>query len=80
MKSGWQCCPDFCIVKDGYALQTGVVSGKIAVELCMEKGREQGIEHCYLWPADDSARKIYLEAGFRTVKVVKAGRAVVDRM
>ena len=29
---------------------------------------------------ETNIRKIYLEAGFRTVKVVKAGRAVVDRM
>jgi len=36
-----------------------------------------GIENCYLWPAGDSAERIYLEAGFRTVAVVKAGRAAI---
>lgn len=41
------------------------------VECC----KKQGMENCYLWPAGDSAEKIYLEAGFRVVKVVKAGRA-----
>lgn len=43
------------------------------VEYC----RAQEIENCYLWPAGDSAQRIYLEAGFRTMSVVKAGRAVI---
>lgn len=43
------------------------------VEYC--KG--QGIKNCYLWPAGDSAERIYLEAGFRVIKVVKAGRAAI---
>lgn len=44
------------------------------VEYC----REQKIENCYLWPAGDSAERIYLEAGFHVVKVVKAGRAALN--
>ena len=41
------------------------------VEFC----KEQGIENCYLWPAGESAKRIYTEAGFCVVRVVKAGRA-----
>lgn len=37
--------------------------------------KEYKIGNCYLWPAGDSAERIYLEAGFRTVAKVKAGRA-----
>lgn len=44
------------------------------VEYC----KEQKMENCYLWPAGDSAEKIYLEAGFRTLAVVKAGRAAIN--
>lgn len=43
------------------------------VECC----RAQGIENCSLWPAGESAERIYEEAGFRTVAVKKAGRAAV---
>lgn len=46
------------------------------VEYCVE----QRIENCYLWPAGDSAQRIYLEAGFRVVKIVKAGRAAMEKM
>ena len=44
------------------------------VEYC--KG--EGIENCYLWPADDGAQRIYAEAGFRVAKVMKAGRAALN--
>ena len=44
------------------------------VECC----KEQGIENCYLWPAGEEAQRIYLEAGFKTVAVKKAGRAAMD--
>ena len=43
------------------------------VEYC----KEQRIENCYLWPAGEEAQRIYLEAGFQTVAVKKAGRAAV---
>ena len=45
------------------------------VECC----KEQGIENCSLWPAGESAEKIYVEAGFRTVAVKKAGRAAPEK-
>lgn len=45
------------------------------VEYC----KEQGIENCYLWPAGEEAQRIYLEAGFRTVAVKKAGRAAIEK-
>ena len=45
------------------------------VEYC----KEQGIEICYLWPAGESAERIYVEAGFRTVAVKKAGRAALEK-
>jgi len=44
------------------------------VEYC----KEQGVENCYLWPAGEEAQRIYLEAGFQTVTVMKAGRAVLE--
>ena len=40
-----------------------------------EHCKVQGIENCSLWPAGESAEKIYVEAGFRTVAVKMAGRA-----
>ena len=39
----------------------------------------QGINDCSLWPAGESAEKIYVEAGFRTVAVKKAGRAAPEK-
>lgn len=44
------------------------------VEYC----RENGIKNCSLWPAGESAERIYLEAGFRTVAEKKAGRAAME--
>lgn len=46
------------------------------VEYC--KVRE--IKNCSLWPAGDSAERIYLEAGFRTAAVKKAGRAAMKKL
>lgn len=46
------------------------------VEYC----KEQNIANCYLWPAGDSAQKIYLEAGFEVIKVIKAGRAAISSL
>ena len=40
--------------------------------------KEKGIKNCSLWPAGESAEKIYAEAGFRTVAVKRAGRAVLE--
>jgi len=50
--------------------------GKTLMNSLMEHCKKEGIENCYLWPADTSAQRIYEEAGFQTVAVVKAGRAV----
>ena len=36
---------------------------------------EYKIENCFLWPAGESAERIYYEAGFRLVEVKTAGRA-----
>lgn len=55
----------------------GMGVGRTLMNTLVEYCREQGFENCYLWPADDSAQRIYLEAGFRVVKVVKAGRATL---
>lgn len=43
------------------------------VEYC----KAQGIKNCSLWPAGESAERIYLEAGFRVVAVKRAGRAAI---
>ena len=45
----------------------------------VEHCKAQGIEHCYLWPADDSAMRMYQQAGFGVAQVVKAGRAAVEK-
>lgn len=49
--------------------------GRALMNALVEYCKEQQIENCYLWPAGESAQRIYLEAGFCVVKVVKAGRA-----
>ena len=45
------------------------------VECC----KEQGIKSCFLWPAGEEAQRIYLEAGFCTAAVKKAGRAAIKK-
>ena len=45
------------------------------VEYC----RTQGIKDCSLWPAGESAERIYEEAGFRVVAEKKAGRAATEK-
>lgn len=45
------------------------------VEYC----KARGIKNCSLWPAGESAEKIYVEAGFRTVAVKKTGRAAPEK-
>lgn len=37
--------------------------------------RENGISNCFLWPADESAERLYFESGFRLVEVKTASRA-----
>lgn len=69
------CRYDYILVSKEYR---GIGVGRALMNALVEYCKEQQIENCYLWPADDSAQRIYLEAGFRTVKVVKAGRAVLE--
>ena len=37
---------------------------------------ERKVKICYLWPDGETAEKIHHEAGFRTIKVRRAGRAI----
>lgn len=50
--------------------------GRSLMHSFTEYCKENGVDICYLWPAGDSAEKIYLEAGFREVETRIAGRAV----
>lgn len=54
--------------------------GRALMNTLVEYCKEQQIENCYLWPAGEEAQRIYLEAGFRTVEVKKAGRAVLEAL
>ena len=66
------CRYDYILVSKEYR---GIGAGRALMNSLVEYCKEQGIENCYLWPAGESAQRIYLEAGFCVVKVVKAGRA-----
>ena len=70
---GGVCRYDYILVSKEYR-RIGV--GRTLMNALVEYCKEQKIENCYLWPAGDSAERIYQEAGFRTVTEVKAGRAV----
>ncbi len=52
--------------------------GRTLMHALVEYCKKEGIENCYLWPAADSAQRIYAEAGFQTVAVKKTGRAVLE--
>lgn len=54
--------------------------GRALMNALVEYCQEQRIENCYLWPAGESAQRIYLEAGFQTVAVKKAGRAALEAL
>lgn len=69
------CRFDYILVSKEHR-KTGV--GRTLMHALVEYCKKEGIENCYLWPADTSAQRIYEEAGFQTVTVVKAGRAVMN--
>lgn len=50
--------------------------GRALIHYFAEYCAQNHIENCYLWPDGETAEKIYQEAGFRTVAVKQAGRAV----
>lgn len=56
----------------------GIGVGRTLMHALVECCKEQNIVNCYLWPADAAAQRIYAEAGFQTVAVVKAGRSAVE--
>lgn len=49
--------------------------GRALIKCCVEYCKVHGIENCFLWPAGDTAERIYYEAGFRFVETKQAGRA-----
>lgn len=40
------------------------------------RGITNHIANCYLWSDGETAKKVYREAGFRTVAIKQAGRVV----
>ncbi len=69
------CRYDYILVSKEYR-RIGVA--RALMNALVEYCKEQGIENCYLWPAGEEAQRIYLEAGFKTVAVKKAGRATME--
>lgn len=49
--------------------------GRALIHCFVEYCRENNIKNCFLWPAGETAEKIYQEAGFRFVETKQAGRA-----
>ena len=70
------CRYDYILVSKEYR-RIGVARALMnaLVEYCKLKN----IENCSLWPAGEAAERIYLEAGFRTVAVKRAGRAALEK-
>lgn len=67
------CRVDYLLVAQN-ARNKGV--GRALIHHFADYCAENHIENCYLWPDGETAEKIYYEAGFRTVAVKQAGRAV----
>lgn len=53
--------------------------GRALIHYFVEYCVQNHIENCYLWPDGETAANIYHEAGFRTVAVKQAGRAVARK-
>ena len=53
--------------------------GRALIHYYVEYCVQNHIENCYLWPDGETAANIYQEAGFRTVAVKQAGRAVARK-
>ena len=69
------CRFDYILVSKEYR-RVGV--GRTLMHALVEYCKKEGIENCYLWPADDGAQRIYAEAGFQIVAVKKTGRAALE--
>lgn len=72
--AGSVCRVDYLLVAPEYR-KMGV--GRSLIACFVEHCRQTGIEACYLWPGDDSAERIYHEAGFRYVETRMADRATL---
>ncbi len=70
------CRYDYILVSKEYR-RIGVA--RALMNALVEYCKLQNIENCSLWPAGESAERIYLEAGFRTAAVKKAGRAAMEK-
>ena len=53
--------------------------GRALIHYFVEYCVQNHIENCYLWPDGETAANIYQEAGFWTVAVKQAGRAVARK-
>lgn len=53
--------------------------GRALIHYFVDYCVQNHIENCYLWPDGETAANIYQEAGFRTVAVKQAGRAVARK-
>lgn len=69
------CRYDYILVSKEYR-RIGVA--RALMNALVEYCKSQNIENCSLWPAGESAERIYLEAGFRTAAVKRAGRAAME--
>ncbi len=67
------CRVDYLLVSKEYR-NIGV--GRALIHAFVEYWKDKSVTDCYLWPDGETAEKIYSEAGFRTVEVKQAGRAV----
>lgn len=53
----------------------GIGVGRALINSFVEYCKVNQIENCFLWPAGETAEKIFYEAGFRHVDTKQAGRA-----
>ncbi len=49
--------------------------GRALMSSLVDDCRDNQIENCFLWTDEDTAEKIYYEAGFRHLEIKQAGRA-----
>ena len=67
---------DYLLVSKEYR-NIGV--GRTLIHSFVNYCHEREIETCYLWPDGKTAEKIYHEAGFKIIKITKAGRAIYSK-
>ena len=78
------CLTDGMVCRGNYVLVSkkhrNVGAGRTLTYHYVEWCKANGIQKAFHWPAGEHPEKIYLEAGFRHVETVHAGRAVYKQM